>query len=127
MLVTLAEASDHLRRDTNADDADLTLKIQAASNAIMRYLRSGGSVYLQAENTAGELLFDTAGNPVPAVNSNGDRIIEPMVRAATLLLVGELYKNREGETTESAGQRYGYLPPGVTMLLSQLRDPVIGV
>ena len=42
MLVSLQQASDHLRRDTTDDDADLTIKIQAASAAIMDYL--GGDV-----------------------------------------------------------------------------------
>ena len=39
MLVRLQEASDHLRRDTTDDDNDLTLKIKAASAAIINYLK----------------------------------------------------------------------------------------
>lgn len=124
--VTIDEASLHLRRDTLDDDTDLQLKINAASEAIFRYLRNYGSPWEQATNSNGDPLFNTAGQEIPALNTSGEPYPKWQVKAATLLLVGELYKQREGETAAgTAGGGYGYLPPSVTMLLANLRDPVM--
>jgi len=113
-LVTLAQASEHLRRDTEDDNADLQLKITAASRRVLQYLGD------QAE------FLDSNGD-VP-VDSNGDPVDVPEhVQAATLLLIGDLYEQREGGQTASVDSKfgYGYLPVGVVALLYQSRDPVI--
>lgn len=115
MLVTLQQASDHLRRDTSDDDNDLTLKIHAASAAVLNYLDEGAESFL---DSAGDVLVD----------SNGDPTGVPFeVQAATLLLIGEFYKNRggmqEGEIDQKWG--YGYLPRSVVALLYPLRDPAL--
>ena len=97
-LVTLQEASDHLRRDMDAGDSDdLTLKITAASEAVMQYLE-----------------WDSVPNPLPAV-----------VKAATLNLIGEMYIEREGEMSGQNAWGYGYLPIGVVALLYPLRKPAL--
>lgn len=99
-LVTLQEASGHLRRDLDdGDDADLTLKIEAASDAVMRYLE-----WIE----------------VPAV-------VPTAVKAAVLRLVGDMYVNREGSTDRAIQERfgYGYLPDGVLSLLYPLRTPSV--
>jgi hypothetical protein len=127
MLVTLQQARDHLRSDTTDDDNDLTLKIMAASSAIEHYLRSHGSVYVQAINSNGDPEFDTNGDEISGIDSNGDMVIKPEVQMATLLLVGELYKSREGEMTGlDSYSAFGQLPRAVVLLLYPLRDPVIG-
>lgn len=97
MLITLEQASEHLRRDTDDDDADLTLKIEAASEAVMEYLKW---------------------TEVPAD-------IPYRAKAATLALVGEMYRNREGEMGGAVNSQfgYGYLPHGVVALLYPLRNP----
>lgn len=111
MLVTLEEASNHLRRDTDEDDNDLILKIHAASGAVLNYLKDGADVFL-----------DTAG--FPFLDSAGDLIGVPFeVKAATLLMVGYLYKDRD-ENADGAYQT-GYLPMPVTALLYPLRDPAL--
>lgn len=99
MLVTLQQASDHLRRDTCDDDMDLALKIDAASEAVMAYLK------WKEEDVP---------QPVPFI-----------VQAAVLSLVGELYRDREGEMKGMVDSRfgYGYLPQSVTSLLYPLRKP----
>ena len=95
-LVTLQEASDHLRRDLDdGGDADLNLKIEAASQAVIQYL---GWTEIPAE--------------VPAI-----------VKAATLNLIGEMYRERDGEMSGQNGYGYGYLPVGVIALLYPLRTP----
>lgn len=112
MLVTLQEASEHLRRDTTDDDQDLTLKIRAASAAVRRYLKDV-SPYERDSN--GDVVVDSSGDP--------EVLFE--VRAAVLLLLGELYKNREGEQGGEIPTQwgYGYLPRPVVALLYPLRHP----
>lgn len=114
MLVTLQEASDHLRRDTSDDDADLELKIHAASGAVRRYLKS-----------ASPYEIDSSGNPV--TDSSGEPVVLFEVRAAVLLMLGELYKSREGEQGGEIPTQwgYGYLPRPVVALLYPLRDPAL--
>lgn len=114
MIVTLQEASEHLRRDTTDDDADLTLKIHAASGAVLNYLKSGADAF---KDTNGQFFTDT----------NGDILCPFEVKAATLLLIGEFYKNREGEQSGEIDAQFGfgYLPRPVVALLYPLRDPAL--
>lgn len=101
--VTLQEVSDHLRLDLGeGDDADLTLKIQAASEAVMEYLK-----------------WEEVPETIPA-----------RVKAATLNLIGSMYLERDGELAgpvqNQFGQGqlgYGYLPVGVVALLYPMRKP----
>ena len=103
MLVTLDEARDHLRSDSADDDADLTIKIHAASGSVINYLKA------------------------PAFIDEAGVIIESAVpfevKAATLLLIGYLYKDRDGD--EGGEYQQGYLPRPVTALLYPLRDPAL--
>lgn len=102
MIVTLQEARDHLRSDTDADDADLTIKIMAASAAVLTYLK----------------VADESSIPAAATD---------VAKQATLLLVGEFYARREGEQMGAPGPEfgYGYLPRPVVALLYPHRDPSI--
>jgi hypothetical protein len=113
MLVTLEEASFHLRRDTSDDDQDLTLKIRAASAVVRNYLKSDTAPYETTE--------DSNGDPVIVYDSNGDAVVKDEVKAATLLMVGEFYKNREG----SGNYRPGFIPDPVMAILYPLRDPAV--
>ncbi len=112
MLVTLQEASDHLRLDSDADEADVLLKIRAASAAVRRYLKDASP-------------YERDSNGDVAVDSNGDPEVLFEVRAAVLLMLGELYKNREGEQGGEIPTQwgYGYLPRPVVALLYPLRHP----
>lgn len=114
MLVSLEQASAHLRRDTDADELDLTLKIRAASSAVMVYLDGGSDSFT---DSAGEVLED----------SNGIALDVPYdIQAATLLLIGDFYKNREPAASDSVPEAfgYGYLPRAVVSLLYPYRVPV---
>ncbi|MBA1249849.1 head-tail connector protein [Pseudomonas luteola] len=103
MLVTLEEARLHLRVDAEDDDPDLTLKIHAASGAIINYLKKPAFI-------------DETGALLPEA-------VPFEVKASVLLLLGYLYKNRD----EDPGKEFnlGFLPPYVTALLYPLRDPAI--
>lgn len=114
-LVTLEQASAHIRRDTDADDADLSLKIEIASAMIMEYLADSAESFT---DSAGDLIEGTDGvaQDVPVI-----------VQGATLLLIEHLYKNRDGATQNVVPAQYGfgYLPHGVIMLLYPIRRPSI--
>jgi len=116
MLVTLAQASDHLRRDSSDDDADLTLKIHAASGAVLRYLK--GANHFQPE-------LDGDGNPV--LDDDGKPVftteVLQEVQFAVLLMVGYFYKNRDNDKDHEYEQ--GFLPRPVTALLYGLRTPAL--
>lgn len=111
MLVSLQQASNHLRRDASDDDADLLLKIEAASGAVLNYLKDGADAFL---DSAGEVMQDSAGDPVD---------VPRVVQAATLLMVGYFYKDRDNDSEHE--YEPGYLPRPVTALLYPLRDPTL--
>lgn len=111
MLVTLQQAKDHLRVDTDDGDSDLSLKIEAASGAVLNYIRSGADIFL-----------DSTGEP--ALDSNGGAIGIPReVQQATLLLLGYFYRDRDADSEKA--YEMGYLPRPVTALLYPHRDPVV--
>lgn len=111
MLVTLQQASDQVKRDTTDDDADLTLKVKAASRAVVRYLK-----------TAADAFLDSAGDP--HLDSNGDAIGVPEdVQLAVLFLVGWFYRNRDEDATKAFEE--GRLPAPVTALLYPMRKPTL--
>ncbi|WP_207458649.1 head-tail connector protein [Azospirillum sp. SYSU D00513] len=73
--VTLDEAKAHLRVDGGAEDADLTLKLMAAEDAAAQYIN----------------------RPIPWTNAEGQAVPVPAsVKVAILLILGDLYANREG-------------------------------
>lgn len=104
-LVTLEQAKDHLRIDDDAGDADLTLKIQAGSAAILAYVQGSR-----------DLIVDSASTLIEG---------EPLRRTQTalLMLLGWMDRNRGGEEEEKLQQ--GELPFSVTMLIYDLRQPTI--
>ena len=110
MLVTLDEASDHLRRDTTDDDDDLTLKIMAASQAVQNYLKTTSPYELDSNDDV-------------VTDSDGDPVVRFEVRAAVLMLVGELYRHRDGD---GSNWGFGYLPLPVRAMLYPLRTPTMG-
>lgn len=115
MLVSLAQASQHVRRDTDADDLDLTLKIQAASAAVMNYVSPGIEAF-------------TDSNGDFEVDSNGEAIGVPDdIKNATLLLIGDFYNNREPKASDPVPAEfgYGYLPRAVVGLLYHYRKPTL--
>ena len=112
-LVDIETAKGHLNIIFDDGDADLMLKIRAASNIILRYLGENGLVYQQETDSDGE---DTE-----LLDDNGNPVVRYDVQAACLLLIGEMYRSREGTFP---GTDPGSLPPAVVSLLSLVRDPV---
>lgn len=107
MLVSLEQASEHLRRDLDdEDEQDLRLKIESASELVIEYIKDSANAFI------------VDGAVVP------EKVPE-RVKAATLLLLGDLYKNREGtfDNYVPDAYGYGYLPRAVVALLYPLRIP----
>lgn len=114
-LVTLAQASAHLRRDTTDDDPDLLLKIEAASEMVMSYIGDGAEAWT---DSSGSVIEDSAGDAMD---------VPKRVQSATLMMVGYLYRERDAgnEYQVPAQWGFGYLPIGVTALLYPLRRPTV--
>lgn len=114
MLVTLQQASDHLRRDTTDDDTDLTLKIQAASLAVLNYIDDHSFL-----DSAGNVEEDSAGNLLG--------IPEP-IQCAVLLILGDLYADRDGAKFRDgmSTPRLGdiIIPRAAHFLLDAYRTPI---
>lgn len=123
MLVTLEEAKDHLFIDFNTFDADISLKIKSASKMVVNYLKSRKNLYVIELDQDGDPVLDSQGDVIYELDSQGDRIIGDDVKHATLILLGILYRDRDG--VEAADWRPGFLPAPVTAILYPLRDPAL--
>lgn len=104
--VTLQQAKDHLRVDTDADDSDISLKLLSAQAAVLNYLKVDS--------------LDALAIGDPAVIPGN---VDGAVTASTLLLLGYFYRNRDTDIDKEWEQ--GYLPRPVTALLYPLRDPAL--
>lgn len=111
-LVTMDEANFHLRRDTADDDAYVDLLIKAASAVVRNYLKAPTAAY--------ETVEDSNGDPVIVEDSNGP-VVLPEAKAATLIILGELYRNREGASNFKAYM----IPDSVAAILYPLRTPTL--
>jgi len=110
MLVTLQQAREHLRSDTDAGDNDLKLKVQAASDAVLDYLGDYADTFL-----------DDAGEVDPAK-------VPERVKQATLLTIGYFFIEREGSQEFRVDSQHGYgyaLPQAAVALLYSLRKPTV--
>lgn len=104
-LITLKEAKDHLRVDHDADDADIELKIAAVSSIIIDYLKDSA-----------QKIIDDSGEIIESNDLN-------RVKISVLLLLGILYKDRDGEFMNQ--WKLGFLPDSVTALIYSLRTPTV--
>ncbi|MEN5181771.1 head-tail connector protein [Comamonas testosteroni] len=111
-IITLAQAREHLRSDMNADDADLRLKIEAATDAALDYISVPASD-----------LFDAAGAPKTGEDGQVVRGAR-RVQQAILLTIGWLYEDREGGMPQAVQAGHGFtLPRGAAALLYSMRKP----
>mgnify|MGYP001337979364 FL=1 len=101
--VTLEETTGGLRIDGDDLDATLELQIQAASEAVLEYLKD-----------AAEDFLDEQGDPIPEA-------VPARVKWATIALVG--YWVRSPDANPDGEFDRGYLPAPVTALLYPLRTP----
>jgi hypothetical protein len=108
MLVSLEEAKAQVREVRDAEDADITLKIKAASLIVVNYLQDGADSFL-----------DSNGNTFDDSNGVAQEVPED-VMLATLVLVGIMFRNRDGD--EEKLFTTANLPPQVTALIYHRRQ-----
>lgn len=107
-LVTLLEAKAHLRVTHDFDDADIELKLRAAEEIAVLFLDR--AVYPSADALAVAVAAGTVG-PEPIVCNF-------MIRAGILLILGDLFANREDTVTGTIATQ---LPTGARQCLRPLR------
>lgn len=98
--MTLEQAKIHLRRTDTTADVDIYLKVNMASSIVMKYIK---------KDDASEWGLGT---------SPETYAIPTDVQSATLLVLGELFENREGATAD-------VLSETVKNLLSQYWTPAL--
>lgn len=123
MLVTLDEAKDNLLVDFSTYDADINLKVKAASGMVLNYLKSRRNLYVLQTDDDGQPILDSQGQVIYELDSQGGKIVRDEVKHAVLLLVGILFRDRDG--AEAKDWMPGFLPAPVTAILYPLRDPAI--
>lgn len=105
-LVTSSQAARHLRLD-DLDDSevaqDLADKILQVSDLVLDFLKFP---------SVPDGWLDSAGEPL---------MVPPRVQAATLIWIGILWKNRDGESDENLD--LGEVPRVVSSLLYRTREP----
>lgn len=99
-LVTLVEAKSHLRVMHDDEDNDITLRMEAATEIVVDYIKQPDNEWTDADAPF-------------------------LIKAAILLVLADLYENRgDGESPEY-GQADGYLTKPVTAILHRYRDPAL--
>lgn len=104
-LVTIAEVRHSLRFNDTTDDVRLSLLIEAASNAVLRYMKSDGDEFR-----------NSVGIVVPG-NVPGD------IKWAVITLAGILERNVD--VNDDKILEPDHLPAPVEALLFGLRDPTL--
>jgi hypothetical protein len=109
-LITIAQAKAHLRIDTDslipsdAADADLLLKMAQAEHLILDYLKT--------PMTSPPYWVDETDVP-------------PLVQAAILFQLGELYRFRGDDDGKADRATDGSLSPMIEGMLRRYRDPAL--
>ena len=126
-LITTAEARYQLRLDEPGSDGGpdagwLAAFIPAVSDAIATWLKDEWRLFVPETDSAGNVLFDSSGDPIPTAE------IRPAVKAAALVELASQFRFREGEGDNAvpSADGHGYvLSKGATALLSGLRRSTV--
>ena len=132
-LVTVQDAAAQLRLDEVDSDGGpdavwLAMAIPAVSGAVASWLKDSWRLYEPELDSAGAVVTDSDGNPIPAEDSDGDPIVHPTVRLAVLVELASQNRFREGEGDNAvpSADGHGYvLSKGATALLAGLRKSTV--
>jgi hypothetical protein len=125
-LVTLDEARDQLMVDSTAVNPWLNMMIPAISQAVLAWLKDEWRAYELAQDSAGDPLTDSNGDPIVFLDSAGEPLVKPMVKAATLIELASQFRFRDGDGVKNVPDAWGHghvLCMGATALLVPLRKP----
>lgn len=126
--VTIDDAVQHIRIDTNADDVWLQIWIPAVSDSVATWLKDPWRPYVLAVDEFGALVLDADGNPTPALDTEGNPIVRPIVKAAVLVELAQQHQFRAGEEAPAVPTHWGHgytLGAGATSLLAGLRKTTV--
>lgn len=126
-LVTLQEAKDHLLVDTSAGDSWINMAIEGVSDAVLRWLKKDWRAYVLVEDSNGDYILDSNGDPLYLEDSSGP-VVKPVVKMATLVEIAVQYRFRDGDGTPAVPSNWGHgyvLSAGPTSLLSALRKTTV--
>ena len=112
VLVTLEQAKSHLRVVSDFEDSDIQLKLNAATRMAIAYLDR--DVYATQAELEAAVAAGVA-RPMPLLVTEDDM---EMVRAGILLMLGDLYANREDTVTGTIATQ---LPRGARACLNPLK------
>lgn len=127
-LVTLEEACDHIRIDSEADDPWLSVMIPAISQAVLLWLKEPWRAYELEIDSDGLPILDSDGDRIPVIDSDGLPVVRPVVKAAVLVELGQQYRFRDGSGAAAVPSHWGHgyvLGAGATSLLSSLRKSTV--
>lgn len=125
-LVTLAEVKSHLMVDNDAADGWIELMILAISGAVLSWLKDDWRAYELERDAAGDPIQDSAGDYIALLDSNGEPIPLPLVKAATMVEIASQFRFRDGDGAAAVPSHAGHgyvLSAGPTSLLTGLRKP----
>ena len=131
--VSKAEARAQLRIDDfdsagGTDDLWLDIWIPAISDAVATWLKQSWRLYVPLLDSSGDTVLDSAGDPEPQIDGDGNPVLRPQVKAAVLLELASQYRFREGEgeNTVPAHEGHGYaLTKAATAILTPLRKSTV--
>ncbi|MES2910615.1 MAG: hypothetical protein V4718_04465 [Pseudomonadota bacterium] len=127
-LVTPEDVRDHLQIDNDAYDRWMAIWIPAVSAAVASWLKDPWRLYMVARDAQGNILEDSAGEPIVLDDSSGDPIVNPTVQAATLIELAQQrrFTDGSGAAAVPATAGHGYvLGAGATSLLNALRKSTV--
>jgi hypothetical protein len=131
-LVTVAECRAHSRffADSSGgpDDEWLTIWIPVVSQAVALWLKEDWRLYQLMLDSNGDIVTDSNGDPVNAIDSNGDLTVHPVVMGAVLHELEYRNRNRGGEGSADMPSESGWgyiLGKGATSILQALRQPTV--
>lgn len=110
--VSLSQVKARLRIDNEDEDDDIITMIEQATAVITAYLKLADAY----QDSSGQIPEDSAGDPMG---------VPTEVQLSTLILIGYLYRDRDG--ADVAQWQQGFLPWQVTVPIYHLRDPTLGV
>ena len=102
ILVTMAQTKDHIRVAGSRSDSDIEFKMRAASHIVLNYLKIYPPDFYSPPSSPIWEEWDADGAP-------------ELVQLATLMVLSELFENRESSTGDP-------LTPAVCSLLHRYRD-----
>lgn len=127
-LVTRAEVKSQLMMDNDAADGWIDMMILAISGAVMSWLKDDWRAYEPLLDADGNVIEDSNGDPILLTDSNGDYLVKPVVKAATLVELASQFRFRDGDGAPAVPSHAGHgyvLSAGPTSLLSGLRRSTV--